>query len=160
MRRKDREITNIDEIEKIINQAKVCRIGLSLNDQPYVFPICFGYADNVLYLHSAKQGKKIDIIKQNNKVCFEIDIDQQPVINLDNPTNSDMLYKSVIGFGKAYFVEDKAEKIKALEYIIKHYAGDKPHGDYKKSLDFVQVIKIAIDNMTGKSNPGKKVANG
>ena len=79
MHRKDKEITDIKSIEKIIKKAKVCRLALSLNDTPYIVPICFGYRAETIYFHSAKKGKKIDIIKKNNKVCFEFDIDHELV---------------------------------------------------------------------------------
>ena len=68
MRRKDKEITDIKSIEKIIQKSKVCRLGLSLNDTPYIVPVCFGYRAKTLYFHSAQEGKKIDIIKKNKKL--------------------------------------------------------------------------------------------
>ncbi len=79
MRRKDREITGIDEKLEIIAKCKVCRIGLSENNYPYIVPINYGYSFNdrklALYFHCAPEGKKIDIIKKNNNACFEIDCD-------------------------------------------------------------------------------------
>ena len=74
MRKKEREITDIDEIESIIKQAISCRIGLVDKDEPYVVSVCFGYERNTLYFHGAKEGRKIELIKQNNKICFDIDI--------------------------------------------------------------------------------------
>ena len=68
MRRKDKEITDIESIEKIIHKAKVCRLALSLDDTPYVVPVCFGYSAETIYFHSAKEGKKIDIIKKNKQL--------------------------------------------------------------------------------------------
>jgi len=75
MRRKDREITDNSEIEKIIGKAICCRIGLVDNDEPYIVPVCFGYERNTIYFHSALEGRKVELIKKNNKVCFEIDTD-------------------------------------------------------------------------------------
>ena len=72
MRRKDLEIKDAKEIEAIIKSGKVCRIALSYDDKPYVVPMNYGYKDNALYFHSAKQGKKIDLIAKNSSVCFEI----------------------------------------------------------------------------------------
>ena len=71
MRRKDKEIKDKEVIESIIKRATVCRIALSENNVPYIVPLSFGYKDNCLYFHSAPEGRKIDIIKQNNNVCFE-----------------------------------------------------------------------------------------
>ncbi len=79
MRREDKEINDIATIEGIIRKARVCRLALSENGQPYIVPLCFGYKDNNLYFHSAGEGKKLDIIKKNNNVCFEFDIDLELV---------------------------------------------------------------------------------
>ena len=74
MRRKENEITDKAEIESIIKQSWVCRLAMSVDGEPYVVPLCFGYAEDVLYLHSAKEGKKIEMLKQNSAVCFEFDL--------------------------------------------------------------------------------------
>jgi hypothetical protein len=70
MRRSDREITDIVEIESILNEAHVCRIGLSVGVEPYIVPLCFGYIGGTIYLHSAMFGKKIAILKKNPRCCF------------------------------------------------------------------------------------------
>ena len=73
MRMKDREITDKAIIEKIIKESDICRLGLSHNNEAYIVPLNFGYADNVIYVHTGKVGKKIDMIKGNNSVCFEME---------------------------------------------------------------------------------------
>jgi nitroimidazol reductase NimA-like FMN-containing flavoprotein (pyridoxamine 5'-phosphate oxidase superfamily) len=62
MRREDREITDCREIESILHNALVCRIGLAGGDEPYIVPCCFGYGDRAIYLHSAPAGKKISML--------------------------------------------------------------------------------------------------
>ena len=79
MRRKEKEITDKTAIESIILRSSVCRLALSEDNHPYIVPLCFGYKDNTLYFHSALEGKKLDIMKNNNNVCFEFDIDYQIV---------------------------------------------------------------------------------
>jgi nitroimidazol reductase NimA-like FMN-containing flavoprotein (pyridoxamine 5'-phosphate oxidase superfamily) len=73
LRRADKEITDRDEIESIIRKSLVCRLGLTDNARLYIVPLCFGYTDNRLYFHSATEGRKIEILKRNNEVCFEFD---------------------------------------------------------------------------------------
>ena len=74
MRRTDREITDLIEIESILNDAIVCRIGLADGGEPYIVPVCFGYLDGTIYLHSAMAGKKIcDDLKKIPRCCFEVD---------------------------------------------------------------------------------------
>ena len=58
MRRIDREITDFVEIESILNDASVCRIGLVDGSEPYIVPVCFGYSDGRIYIHSAIFGEK------------------------------------------------------------------------------------------------------
>jgi nitroimidazol reductase NimA-like FMN-containing flavoprotein (pyridoxamine 5'-phosphate oxidase superfamily) len=150
MRRKDKEIEDAKEIGSIISRSDVCRIALSENNSPYIVPLCFGYRDNCLYFHSAADGKKIDIIKKNNTVCFEFDI-HEGLIKSENPCDWDMKYHSVVGSGKAFFIEDPEEKTRALNIIAEHYSND-AHEYQKKSVDNVTVIKVEIENITGKKS--------
>ncbi len=148
MRRKDKEIKDTKEMESIINRSDVCRIALCENNSPYIVPVCFGYRDNCLYFHSAAGGKKIDIIKKNNRVCFEFDI-QEGLIKSQNPCDWDVKYCSVIGSGRAFIIEEFEGKTKALNIIAGHYSSD--GFEYQKnSVDNVTVIKVEIENLTGK----------
>ncbi len=148
MRRKDREIEDIKEIESIINGFPVCRIALSENGLPYVIPVCFGYCDMSLYFHSANAGKKIDLIKKNNNICFEFDTYEGLITN-GNPCDWDVRYRSVIGYGKAFFINGSQEKINALNIIIRHYS-DQSFVFPENSTRNVAVIKVEIEEITGK----------
>ncbi len=150
MRRKDKEIEDTREIESIINRSDVCRIALCENNSPYIVPVCFGYRDNCLYFHSAAGGKKIDIIKKNNRVCFEFDA-HEGLIKSENLCDWDMKYHSVVGSGKAFFIADPEEKTRALNIITEHYSSD-VHEYQKNSVDNVTVIKVEIENITGKKS--------
>jgi nitroimidazol reductase NimA-like FMN-containing flavoprotein (pyridoxamine 5'-phosphate oxidase superfamily) len=74
MRRSEREIKDRALIDAIIRQCQVCRLGLSDGEEPYIVPLCFGYDGETLYFHSAPEGKKLDILRNNSRVCFEFDI--------------------------------------------------------------------------------------
>jgi len=148
MRRADKEITSKAAIEGIISRSLVCRLALADENQPYIVPLCFGYKDNSLYFHSAVQGKKIDIIKKNNRVCFEFDIDYE-VIKADKACEWGMQYKSVVGFGQASFLEDSESKRRALDIIMKQYSGESSAYPEAK-LKHTVIIKVDIQHMTGK----------
>jgi nitroimidazol reductase NimA-like FMN-containing flavoprotein (pyridoxamine 5'-phosphate oxidase superfamily) len=148
MRRKDKEIKDIKVIESIIEKSHVCRIALSENNSPYIVPVCFGYKDNLLYFHSANAGKKIEIVKKNNIICFEFD-DYDGLLLSENLCDWDIKYSSVIGSGKASFIHDFDEKIKALNIIIEHYS-DSTYEFQQKIIDAVTIIKVEIDSITGK----------
>ncbi len=73
LRRRDKAINDRGLMEKILDTALVCRIAMCTDNIPYIVTMNFAYKDNCLYLHSAKSGRKIDILRKNPRVCFEID---------------------------------------------------------------------------------------
>ena len=148
MRRDEREIKDIASIEKIIRKAQVCRLALSENDRPYIVPLCFGYKDNALYFHTAREGKKLDILKKNNNVCFEIDTDNE-LVKGKKACSCSMKYRSVIGFGRAEIIEETELKRRALNIIMQNYFD----GFFKypdEAVNNTVIIKVKIDSMTGK----------
>lgn len=156
MRRTDREITATEEILAIIDRCKVCRLGLVDADQPYVVPLNYGYSHNggalTLYFHSAREGRKIDIISRNNKACFEIDCDHR-LVEGERACDYGFIYSSVIGFGTVEFIENNDEKIIALNYLMKHQTGMDIHHDFGDMLARVAVYKLSVSEFTGKRKP-------
>ena len=110
------EIVDPEKIESVILKAKVCRLGMVDGNQPYVIPLSFGYHENALYFHTGKKGRKMAILKENNRVCFEMEVDLE-IVPADNPCKWNMCYKSVVGFGRAVILEEPVEKRKALDVI-------------------------------------------
>ena len=151
MRRKDKEIKDINLIQSIIRKASVCRIALSDDNKPYVVPVNFGYKNNCLFIHSAPEGKKIDIINRNNLVCFEIDTDHELKTDAE-PCSWSMNYYSVIGFGKTYIIEEREKKREALDIILDHYSETSDYQYKDRMLKRIVIIKIEIDEMTGKKS--------
>ncbi|MBW7989308.1 MAG: pyridoxamine 5'-phosphate oxidase family protein [Planctomycetes bacterium] len=151
MRRKDREITDIATIEGIIHKGQVCRLGLSENGRPYIIPLCFGYKDNNLYFHTAREGKKLDILRKNNNVCFEITIDNE-LVKSKEACGYNMKYQSVIGFGKATFIEDIDSKRKAFDIIMQNYSYRSFEYPVEAIKNTVIIIKVEIESMTGKKS--------
>ncbi|NIS63380.1 MAG: pyridoxamine 5'-phosphate oxidase family protein [Proteobacteria bacterium] len=151
MRRKDKEIKDKNAITSIIKKATVCRIGLSENNVPYIVPLNFGYKDNCLYFHSAREGKKIDMIRSNNDVCFEMDTDSE-IVKGEDACGWSMKYCSVIGFGKASFVEGVEGKREALDIIMEHYSGKLPFNYPDETVNNAAIIKVKIESMTGKKS--------
>jgi len=148
MRKKENEITDLESIEEIIHKAVIFRLAMTLDDNPYVVPLCFGYRAKTIFFHSAGQGKKIDILRKNNKVCFEFDVDCEP-LESGKACNWSMKYRSVIGWGKVSFIEDMKEKQEALGLIMENYSENKfqfTEGMVRATL----VAKIDIEQMTGK----------
>ena len=150
MRRKEKEVTEAAAIEAIIKSSVVCRLGIIDGDKPYIVPMCFGYHDRNIYLHSSLKGKKIELIQKNKNVCFEFDINSETV-KADSPCKWGMKYQSVTGFGKAVFIEDPVEKKKALSIIMNQYS----HGSFHfpdTNLSGTAIIMIEIESMRGKQS--------
>lgn len=147
MRRKDRSVTNIEDIKEIISKIKVCRIGLVDHDTPYIVPLNFGvtFTDqlDVLYFHSAHIGRKIDLIKTNPKVCFEMD-DKHQLITGDLACDYTYDFVSVIGTGVIEFIEERAEKINALDILMKHQSGKDDFTYSDAALDHVTVYRLKV----------------
>lgn len=151
MRREDKEVTDLRSIEEIIDRAEVCRIAVCDGDMPYVVPMNFGYRDGHVYLHTDREGRKLDILRRNNRVCFEVDVDRA-LVTSDHSCGFDMRYRSVIACGKAFTVEDEEEKKRGLDVIMEHYGEEGPHVYREKNLSLALVIRIDIEEMTCKVN--------
>lgn len=152
MRRKEKEITELQEIETIIRQAEVCYLGLAVENQPYVVPLNYGYRDRILYIHCAPEGRKLDIIRQNNRVSFTMSVDNKIEDKGDLACQWGCGYRSVIGFGHAQIISTLTEKKEALDIIMEHYSG-RTSFDYKPALlEQMVIIQITIESMGGKKS--------
>ncbi len=152
MIRKDREITDVNEIISLIDQNDVMRIAMVDGDKPYVLPMNYGYTyeDGKLcfYFHCAKKGKKLDVIAKNNNISVEIDCKHQ-LVEAKLPCQYTYYFASVIANGKAYVVDDVDEKIDVMKKLMKHIA--KKDFDFtERLLSIVELVKIEIDEFWGK----------
>lgn len=153
MRRQECKVTDKEMILDILNRSKIVHLGLVDGDEPYVVPMNYGYVmdDNLtLYLHSANKGYKLEVLRKNPKVCFEMECDVA-----ESPGNVACQYstffKSLIGRGRAEILEDSQEKIKALSVFMKTQTG-KDFEFNEKMVSAVSVIKITVDEYTAKAN--------
>jgi len=150
MRRREREIQDEKEIRDILEKGLVCRLGLCDGQQPYIVPMSFGYRDGRIYFHCAREGRKIDILKKNDRVCIEVDADIL-VVQGETPCRWTAKYRSVIGFGRGRIVDDEKEKRAGLDVIMEHYGGS--GGEYDvKSLQRTSLIEVVLESTTGKQS--------
>ena len=148
LRRADKEITDPGALEALLQRAEVCRLGMCDGSRPYVIPMSYGYRGGVLYFHSFRTGRKIDILKNNPAVCFEIDLDLR-LRPSDSICNLGFRYRSILGFGEAVFIADPDKKREALHIIAERYTDSKQEIP-DRELDKVTVFSVRIDHMTGK----------
>ena len=155
------------DIEDLFRTARVGRLGLARNEQPYVVPINFAYENRHIYFHSAEKGMKMDVLCENPNVCFEVD-EYLGTVAGAMACNFDTSYRSAIAFGTARILTKLEGKASALRLIVAKYAG--PEHAQRLSLKTVDsyqsshgsrtmIIEIAIDRMTGKHHHPKMLAS-
>jgi hypothetical protein len=154
VRRKDKEITERHLLEDVLRRGEVCRLALFDEDYPYIVPMNFGYEEGKLFLHGATSGKKLDLIRRNPRVSFEVETDLE-ILTAENPCNWSMRYRSVVGRGTAVILETPEEKRHGLNAVIAHYGKD-PFPFPDAALQAVAVIRVDIADMTGKESGFKQ----
>lgn len=150
MRRADKEITDQILMDEIMSKAQVCRLAVSYKDMPYIIPMNFGYADRTLYFHSAKEGLKLLILRENPQACFEVEIDTQ-LVSSEQGCDWTTRYQSVIGFGEVEFIDDLVGKREGMRVILQQYANDITFPT-DAALEGVTLFKLKINTMTGKKS--------
>jgi nitroimidazol reductase NimA-like FMN-containing flavoprotein (pyridoxamine 5'-phosphate oxidase superfamily) len=150
MRRKDKEVSDQSEIEAIIKKSNVCRLAMIDGDRPYIVPLCFGYQNNTLYFHGASKGRKIDLLRENPNVCFELDLIIE-IVEAENACKWSLKYQSVVGYGRAFLLESADERIKGLKIIMSQYS-ERTYQFPEDKLGATAVFKVEIDSMTGKQS--------
>lgn len=152
MRRKDREIKDINEIIDIMKRCDSCNIALFDDEYPYIVPVNFGFDcvnDKVtLYIHGAKAGKKLELINKNNKVAFDMSCNHK-LITGEKACNYTMEYESVCGNGIAKIIEGDEKKV-SLEILMKQYTMKEDLEFDDKVINAVTVFKIDVCNISGK----------
>jgi nitroimidazol reductase NimA-like FMN-containing flavoprotein (pyridoxamine 5'-phosphate oxidase superfamily) len=137
-----------DETEQFLTCARVGRLGLSLREGPYIVPVGYVYSDGKIFFHTCEKGLKMQKIRKNPRVCFEV----------DETISDTSMYKSVTILGTIEIVEDKEKMIPYLQKLIDKYriAQDfdeymkKPGRDREKELNEVRICVIKPAEVTGR----------
>ncbi len=157
MRKSKKEIKDKSIIIDLLNTCHTGRLGTVGKDSyPMVKPLNFVHHEGKIYFHTAKEGEKIDDIKRDSRVCFEVDLPIAYVRAKNQPCEAEYLYRSVIIKGSAHIVEDREEKLFALKCLMEKY---QPQGNYggfpEERLAITGIVGIDIEEMTGKEDLGK-----
>ena len=155
MTKRERQITDPQQIRHILDTAQVLHLGLAVDNEPYVVPLNYGYIleDDrlVLYLHSAQRGKKLDMLRANPKVFFEMDCDRMPFAG-KLPCQYGMVYSSIMGRGVATIVDDVEEKKRAMTILMKTQSG-KDFEFVDRLVSMVAVVRVDVLEYTAKHRP-------
>ncbi|MFO8129916.1 MAG: pyridoxamine 5'-phosphate oxidase family protein [Bacteroidales bacterium] len=149
---RNRVLTLKQELERIMLDCDVCYVGMIDHQrEPYVLPMNFGYKDDHIYFHSARQGKKIDVLKNNNKVCVAFSTDHSlHWVNEEVACSWSMKYKSVLVYGKVEFIEDYDAKVAALNVIMSNYS-DRNFNYNAPAVNDVQTWKVKTEKIEGRA---------
>jgi nitroimidazol reductase NimA-like FMN-containing flavoprotein (pyridoxamine 5'-phosphate oxidase superfamily) len=150
MRRDERELTDPQALDAILQAGRVMYIALASENMPFLLPVFYVWDGTALWFHSARAGSKIDIMRQNANICFAVS-EYGGIIEDDLACNFEARHRTVIGVGKTYFVDDEAEKVTMLHRLMARFS-DKTFDFPAANLKATQVVRIDITSMKGKQH--------
>lgn len=154
MRRDDREVSDINEINDILTRCDTIRVGMNGGGYPYIIPMTFGseLVDGklVIYFHSAGAGRKWEILNKDPRVCVEADL----YYRVEKRDNGDItaIYESVIGTGDAQLLTEQQDRVNALKVMLAKYKESGFPVTSCKGLKEVEVFRIVLNEVSGKHN--------
>ena len=158
MGRKDREIQDKKEIQRIMEACQVCSLAFSgtQDEYPYVIPLNFGVIwdgdQAALYFHGAGEGTKTERMRRDERAAFCMYSGQEPALK-QPACRSTMLYSSVCGTGRLSVVRDMEEKRRGLDALMRQYDKTGAGFEYDDgALERITVLKLSVEEICGKSN--------
>ena len=151
MRKSRQEITDRRTLEAILGNQVICRLALLDGQRPYMVPVNYGYRDGCLYIHSAPEGKKIDLLRENHEVCFEVE-DQVEITKGELACDWSTRYRSVMGYGTVEILSDEASKQQGLEILMAQHGAPELRESDPGNMERMVILKIRITSMSGKKS--------
>ena len=155
MRRADREVTNPEQIAAIVAACDIVEVAYADAEGLTIVPLNFGYAEEngkrVFYFHSAKSGRKLDLIAGAPSVGFELDVNYA-LVEGEEACRHTARFQSVIGTGRVSFVEEAAQKEAALQALMLHNTGKDGWTFSGAMLDSVRVFKLEVETLSCKEH--------
>jgi uncharacterized protein len=156
MRRKDREIADRAELASMLDAADSCRLAFAVEGEPYIVPLCFGYAWEgelpLLYFHCAHEGRKLRAMRANPRVCFELDSGRE-VGRSPSPCGWTMSFASIVGYGLLEELVEAPDRLAGLEAVMRHYGWGGEGSFEGASLAATTVLRLSVTEMSGKRKP-------
>lgn len=151
MRRNDKEITDRGKIDAIIGESLVCHLALAHHDNPYLVPVSFGYDGKSIFLHTAREGKKLEYFQNNDRVCFEFERGVKLLMDSESACKWSFAFQSVVGYGRIVEILDFSKKEYALNQVMLKYSGQEWQFD-NGAVEKIRAWKIVIDSLSGKES--------
>lgn len=153
MRRKDRAIVDRPGLEDMLARADTCRLAFAVGGEPYIVALSYGFSWEgelpVLYFHGAREGRKLDSMRANPRVCFQLDLDHE-ILTGPDPCDWGTRYGSIVGWGELRETEGDAARIDALCAINRHYGWSGEPVFKPGMLAATSVLELRVSEMTGK----------
>ncbi len=154
VRRKERAMKNVREMELLLERIPVGRLAVTTEDGPYMIAVNYLFFEGSIYFHCGLAGRKVEALRADPRVCFLVD-EVGPQVLWEQGCGISQIYRSVVCFGKAKFVEDLVQKRGILERMVKKYVPSSypvsPMSD--QSITKTAVVRIMVESMSGKENP-------
>ena len=154
MRRSDREITDVKLIEAFIAKEQIMRIAFYDNGEIYIVPVNYGYTNDsgqfAFYFHGAKAGRKYELSKGSPNIGFEIDGNYE-LLEADIACDFSAKFQSVVGTGKISIVEDREEKLKGLNFLMRQTSGNAEWQYSEEMMNAVAVYKVDVNKISCKA---------
>ncbi len=154
MRVAKKEMRDREAIYDVLRKCEVGRLGtIGPDGYPMIKPLNYVFSDGAIYFHSAREGEKIDDIRRDNRVCFEVDIPIRYVKAAGSPCTAGYRYRSVIIKGRARMVDSPDERLRALQALMAKYQPEGGYGAFpEEKLALTAVVAIDIVEITGKQD--------
>ncbi|MEZ0576222.1 pyridoxamine 5'-phosphate oxidase family protein [Halodesulfovibrio aestuarii] len=151
MRRKDKDVTGEELIDEVLDAVAVCRLGMCVDNKPYVVPLNFVHQGTTLFIHCAKSGRKIDVLNSNPNVFIEVTREGAfvPSSTTENICNSGYTFQCLMANGIVEFVQDVEEKKRVLDAVCAKYygkAGTMPASEVRRTC----ILKIELTDISVK----------
>lgn len=153
MRRADRALVGKTELMEILDKADACRVAFAAGGEPYMVALNFGYEWEgelpVLYFHCAREGRKLDAMRGNPRVCFQLDVGHE-LVGGASACSWGMKYASIVGYGELSEVLDEAERKRGLDRIMRHYGWEGEASYAEETMRATIVLSLRATELSGK----------
>jgi len=156
MRKREREIRDKETVNALLERSLVGHIAtVNKKGFPVIKPVNFVYWNGKVYIHSSRKGEKIEDIRREGRVCFEVDDPVAYVVTQGPSCAASYYYRSIIGKGRAKLVKSEKEKLEILERLMRKYQPEGGYGEIRgEILKKTAVIEVSMERITGKEKLG------
>ena len=151
MKRAKQEIRDKAVLEEILAGSEICRLSMIDGELPYIIPVNYGYSEGYIYIHSAPEGKKIELLKQNKQVCFEVEGTVE-IVKGDEACDWTTRYRSVVGYATVEILSDEQSKQKGMEVIMAQHGAPELVNFNARNLERMVILKLKITSISGKQS--------